>query len=844
MSPHVAHPLLLAVAALLAAAHLARLEPAGHYRKRRLAVLVFCRVVVAASFILVAGEVTLRYPEGRLNVVALADGSASMTGERAGVRDTVLEEARKAVGATGRFTAVRLPSGESDLEKALGAVGGLLEPGALNRVLLLSDGEETAGRAERAVPALREAGAQVLAWDLSSLVRPAAEIRKVVAPARVIVGERFEVKGVVAASGLPSVTVRLLRDGRPVGETEVGIDATGAGEAVFIREEERVGRSLFRFEVEAETDQGAVRGGREAEVETVGARSVAWLSDDPSSSAWLTGLLTRSGTRVEIVPPADLGWSWDRLAASEVIVLDDVAYPAIGPEAVERIEGLVREKGTGLVVVGGPRSLGAGEYKGTPLERILPVRMGSPRGGPDKDISLVVVLDTSLSMFFRGAGEASLHGTAPRKLDLAKMATLEVARALRDKDRLGVIASADAIDWVRRIGPVIDRGALEAAVTGLRAYGGGINFYSTLLEAVRALREEKSPIRHVMVLVDSNDIDQYEVAEIGRSHDLVREMEREGMTLSVFAVGRPTDKDIAFLKIAASIGRGDFYLVPDLSWLPRYFVSDYKRKADDWTREETFRPLIRRRSPLVRGIAGDGFPDLTGLNLVNVKEGGEEILSTPFGAPVLASWRYGRGKVTVFASDTGARWGALWRAWPEARVFWTQVMAGTAPRRAAGGVEASARVEEGEAAFSIFGLPGKEGPPLAVILEREGRSVRLPLRRSGLETWLAPAAGLPEGLHRFRVVPDGAAAATRPDDEGAGLASGTLDVPGPAETAVARPGRPVINALVEATGGFWLERPEDVVKGVPPPPRPLPDMTLWLLAAAMAALLGELVLRY
>ena len=163
----------------------------------------------------------------------------------------------------------------------------------------------------------------------------------------------------------------------------------------------------------------------------------------------------------------------------------------------------------------------------------------------------------------------------------------------------------------RTLGEVADPAETIARIDAIRPVGDGIYFYSILHEAREALRREPGGIRHVLVLCDAEDIDQYEVEGRGHSFDLLRSMAAEGMTVSILSVGRPTDKDVPFLRTAALLGRGDFYLVPRIAALPRYFVSEYRRISS--TRhflEEELQPVVSeqqgwrsgaRRPPPPRG---------------------------------------------------------------------------------------------------------------------------------------------------------------------------------------------------------------------------------------------------
>ena len=62
------------------------------------------------------------------------------------------------------------------------------------------------------------------------------------------------------------------------------------------------------------------------------------------------------------------------------------------------LQAYVRDLGRGLVMVGGPRSYGAGGYEDTQLEETLPVDMGVRDRQKQPDVALVVVIDKSGSM--------------------------------------------------------------------------------------------------------------------------------------------------------------------------------------------------------------------------------------------------------------------------------------------------------------------------------------------------------------------------------------------------------------------------------------------------------------
>ena len=64
------------------------------------------------------------------------------------------------------------------------------------------------------------------------------------------------------------------------------------------------------------------------------------------------------------------------LSAFDAIILSDVPRRTFSDKQLDWIEGWVRRRGGGLCMVGGDNSFAAGQWKGSPVEKILPVQLG------------------------------------------------------------------------------------------------------------------------------------------------------------------------------------------------------------------------------------------------------------------------------------------------------------------------------------------------------------------------------------------------------------------------------------------------------------------------------------
>jgi len=741
------------------------------------------------------------------------DDSASMRRRHPGAREEALAAWRRLDGGAHPVVYAREAPGPADAapapDEALTDVGAalreaaeLLPAAAEKRLLLVTDAFWTPETLRGAGAALRDARASV------SFRRPQGEARQagvvdLTAPPRVFLSEPFSVRGRVGASSPGTVPVALRRDGVVVLERDVEVGWSGVAELEHLAEADRVGPVTFTLEVRGRPESAVG-----VEVEAASSPQVLYVSDDMQSSAKLVGLLRQAGIAVRPVPADDLAAGEAEAGPADIVVLDDVPPPALG-SALERVRGLVGDEGRGLLVIGGRRGLGSEETRDSALEAMLPVTVGYSSPPPTPPASLVVVLDTSFSMAFRGRGERSIHGGKPRKIDVALESSRQVVRIVRPGDKLGILGNSTDLYWIRPLGEVADEERGGRELDRVVPRGDGLNFYSAVREAYQALRADPAPVRHIMVFCDAEDIDQYEVLGEGHAHDLIRAMADDGVTLSVLSIGQLGDKDVPFLRTAAQLGRGDFYLVSALTALPRYFVSEYRKLGARYFLEEEIETLVSDYSPVLAGIE-ETLPPVRGIDTLTARKGSQAPVGTVLGVPLVVTGRYGRGKTAVFASDNGSRWAQQWFAWGAARRFWLRLLFSVAPER-----------EQGQ---SFSPLPDL-GRDRRLVLQYRGKSPPLPpwedlwlrvepsppgeewrrLERVGLRAYRAAGPRQAAGLHRTVVATERDAA--REIDRGA------VSVTASAETLPLPADWGPVEALAAETGGKEVAAPEELFEG-------------------------------
>ena len=800
------------------------------------------RALAAACFVLALLGVTERSPFAPPRYALVLDDSPSVRRrfpgfdkEALGLWRTFQGGKHPVLGAGAHPRPIGNP-GEperfTDLPAALAAAAALGPRGEETRILLATDGLTRAENPEEIVRLLRARGARVWALRPPQAVTQ-ARVVEIVLPGSVFLQEPFTVKARVQASRPGPLTVQLSRNGEVVTEATVTLDASGSGEAEFPQEIDRVGFTRY-----AAATAGAGTPAVVGETSVAQSPRVLWLCEDGAAAGPLVGLLRGAGIEVDLVHPADLLAPAPEVARADVIVLDDLPAPALTQPLLDAVRGAVGARGAGLVVIGGRKGLGSGGYAGSELEAFLPVKSGYRTPPPPAAVSMVLALDTSFSMAYRGRGEPVSHGSEPRKIDVAKQSAKEVVRIVRPGDRLGILGNSTDIFWIAPLGEMRDRATVLESIDRLSPVGDGIYFYSVLHEARAALQREPGGIRHVLVLCDAEDIDQYEVAGKGHSFDLVRSMAQEGITVSILAIGRPGDKDVPFLRTAALLGRGDFYLVPRIVALPSYFVSEYRRVSSaTHFIEEVLQPLASDNAWL--GAGEGSLPALAGMALMTPREGSHTLLATSSGPPLLVGGEFGTGKTAVFAGDDGYRWASGWVGGPSALRFWLKLIFGVAQQQRGRSFSATLAVDPARDRF-VFRYAGADGslPPWDAlwVLPADGAAAEPErLVRTGLRTYTGPSRVGAAGYRRVLVAED--RAGTLPL-----LATGST-TPVAEEDLPAAPRWDFVERLMKETGGGWVERPEELV----PPARalerlPVPPVVL-LIACGVMMMLAEIGVR-
>jgi Mg-chelatase subunit ChlD len=638
------------------------------------------RALIVLLLVLALAGLTASRPTQEQYVVFALDKSLSVSEESRYQADKYIDRALASLGRNkaaflafaaepglvheerGKDT-TKLDDQGTNLAAAIEAAAAALPPSYVPRIVLLTDGNQTAGDALKA--ALR-GGVPVTTVPLKTRDDPEVQVSAVQVPAQVREGEPFYVEAVIDANHDDEGTIEVFRNEHKV-----------------LSEKQKIkkGENRFRFRQTLDKERLAtytvkVRGFKDTLLDnnsafglvfTAGKPRVLLIESDPKLAKHLAWALEEEGIQVDVRPPQGMPDSLADLQNYELVALSNVPATALTQRQMEVTRTYVQDLGGGLIMLGGDQSFGLGGYYKSVLEEILPVRSDFEKEKEKPSLAMMLVIDKSGSM-------------GGMKLELAKDAAKGAVELLGANDKVGVIAFEGETYWVCEIMPCSNKGYIFDRISSIEA-GGGTRMYPAMEEAYEALKNTVAKLKHVIILTDG-------VSEPGDFEGITTNMANERITVTTVAIssGGEGDIDRRLLEEIARIGKGRFYYTEDPSSVPQIFAKETVTASKSAINEQPFLPQVVRPTPVLQGVEFEGAPFLLGYVLTRPKPTCEFVLATEKGDPLLAWWRYGLGMTAAFTSDAKTRWAAEWLTWPGYGKFWAQVVRHTMRKGDARGI--------------------------------------------------------------------------------------------------------------------------------------------------------------
>jgi uncharacterized membrane protein len=789
------------------------------------------RGLVVGLLVLALCGLTFLQPGKEQYVVFAIDESMSVGEENKAAVDDFIGKATAAAGSN-KYAFVRFGAEPGALvtDRALGAavnqkgtnIAAALEvstagipPSHVPKIVVLSDGNQTAGDAIRA--ALR-GGVPVSTVPLATRTEPEVQVSNVNVPAQVREGEPFKMEITIDSNHDDEGEVEVYRGAYKVASEKRKIKK---GENKFaISPLQIVGERNTEYTVRVKgfNDKLLDNNTAKALVYTNGKPRILLVDTDTKQAKDLAYALEQEGIKVDVRPTQGIPDSLSDLQNYELIALSNVPATAMSTRQMNLIRTYVQELGGGLLMIGGDQSFGLGGYYKSTVEEILPVRSDFEKEKEKPSIAMVLVIDKSGSM-------------GGQKMEMAKDAAKAAVELLGPRDKVGVCAFDGDLFWIADIQPASNKAQIIDRISTIEA-GGGTVMGPPMEAAYEALQGIQAKLKHAIVLTDG-------ISEPADFEGIAQNMVQAKITCSTVAVG--DDCDFKLLESIAKIGNGRYYHSEDPANIPQIFAKETVTASKSAINEIPFTPTILRSSAVLSDLNIENAAPLFGYVTTRPKPTSEIILITDKGDPLLAWWRYGLGFSVAFTSDAKGRWAAEWVSQPLFGKFWAQVVRHSMRKSDAKGVFVQMAQKDGKAtvtldAVKVDGNYLNEATTSLTVLEPQGGEKKLTMTQTAPGRYVGEFPIDKTGTYHVQMNQD--AKGQQATQQSRGLVVNYDD-----ELRIRPTDEKLLQDLAQVSGGTFKPDPEAVfAPDERSATRPLP---LWpyLLIAAMFVFLADVALR-
>jgi Ca-activated chloride channel homolog len=565
-------------------------------------------------------------------------------------------------------------------------------PGEANRLVLLSDGRENAGRALAAAQAAKDAGVAIYYSPLNLTFPQEVAAEQLVLPTEVKFGEPFYAKVVVTSVKETPARLSLYRNGEFLGSQVVRLNA-GKNVLSYRQSLEQAGAHVYQALVEAEGD--VIEENNRAIGLTVvrGKPQVLLVDKEPEQAGNLANALRSQYIDVKVTGPEGLPNTMTALEKYDGVILSNVSSLKMARGQMALVRDYVRDQGGGLIMLGGEESFGLGGFYRTPVEEALPVTMEVKQKVDIPSLAVMLVVDRSGSMAMGMKDNDKVN-----KLEAAKEAAHLVVDLLDARNEVGVLSFDTEFVWHVPLQPAKDKAAIHREISAIKA-GGGTDGYPAVREAYKALFDSNALLKHVIFLTDGQ-------MQLSSFPALLTRMAKDKITVTAVAIG--SDADVDFMTRVSKMGRGRFYFTEETTTVPRIFTLETQLSSKASLVEQPFKPAVTNPShETIQDIDWSKAPPLGGYVATTTKGTADQVLMTHQEDPLLAAWRYGLGRSVAFTADAKAKWGVLWLRWRDYSKFWAQVVRWTLRANARSDTTATVEQRDGQAQVTVEALDSK-----------------------------------------------------------------------------------------------------------------------------------------
>lgn len=686
---------------------------AGLGSVRRILAITF-RTIVLAMLIVALAEVQLKRTSEQMTVFYLLDQSESIPlSQRQAMLNYVVQEVRThrqndrkdqaGVIAFGRDATIEIPPFDADipnanriesdigrvdatnLESALKLAQASFPEGSMKRIVVVTDGNENIGNARGIAPQLAKNGIGIDVVPVALATRSEIVVDKVVLPPDIRQGQPMDVKVSLQNYSQGHTVKGQLRVVKKAGKNEALIAEQSVelppGKTVLAIPHQIDVPGAFNFNAtftpdDPQDDLMNQNNQIQTFVHVQGKGRVLLIEDftSPGEFDYLVERLRQNEIEVDVMPSNELFTSLVELQAYDSVILANVPQSGgdeknISNFSTEQIEMLVRNTeqfGSGLVMLGGPNSFGAGGWANTELEKAMPV---------DFQIKNAKVQAVGALVCLMHASELAQGNY------WQKVVATESIKSLGPMDYAGLLhfddLGSDAWLWGKGLMKVGENRRMMLGKLNRMNPGDMPMFDPAMQMALRGFGQVGASVKHMIIISDGDPSPPRPAT--------LTNFKSQGIKISTVAIGTHGAAGSNVLQQIATATGGKYYVVSNPKALPKI----YQREVRTIARPLIFEPeggVVPQlgkgvRHEILQGIQGDSLPPISGFMLTTLKEDNPLVEVAAYSAKpepkngtILAAWTYGAGRTVAFTTDAGKRWATEWSQWDNYDKFFTQMI--------------------------------------------------------------------------------------------------------------------------------------------------------------------------
>ncbi|MBR5421592.1 MAG: VWA domain-containing protein [Lachnospiraceae bacterium] len=544
----------------------------------------------------------------------------------------------------------------TDFENGLQRAVSMLPADSAGRIVVLTDGKETAGNIERTAPLFIDGDISLEAILIESASGTDAYVKDVEMPEVLHAGESYYLKVSVESNYDTKAQVVLRSGGKEVAREIVSL-RKGSNEFVFEETVSNEDVESYEVSIEAEGDTVDENDNYSAYARVEDAPRILVLKGKGDGGNAFEAALDAAHVNAEFKRPEKAPRELNDMLTYKAVILENVYLEELPEEFVANLETYVKDYGGGFAACAGEDSFMLGGYNDTPIETVLPVNMELRGTLQIPSTAIIMVIDHSGSM-------TDYAGSGLTYLDVAVEAAKRGVDNLRDEDQVGVLAFDDFYTWAHQLSDASDKDGIKRDIETIRD-GGGTVIMPALEEARQALAGCDAEVRHIILLTDG-------MGETDDFTPVTDKIKRSGITLSTVAVGMFSDQRL--MEDLANECGGRYYYADGSTDIPRIFAQEVYLGGSTYIKNGDYKIFPKARSEITEGLFASGWSNVLGYVAASPKNGSQQLLVSGLDDPILTVWQYGLGKTVAWNTDVDGGWTAAYSGEGDYAELWKRIV--------------------------------------------------------------------------------------------------------------------------------------------------------------------------